>query len=312
MQVVQDIENVPNTIKGAIATIGNFDGVHLGHQAIFERMKADAKRDNAPIVAITFEPHPKRVISPDKNPFYLITTLNEKIALMESCGLDGAIVIPFNKEFANIDAETFVTDTLCQKLKIKKLFVGHDYTFGKNKTGNETLLKRFVNEGRFALETISAYKFDNTIISSTVIRNCILAGDVKQAGKFLGRHYNISGSVIAGYGRGAKMGFPTANIQPNKTLLPAIGVYAVIVNIGQLSLMGALNIGFNPTFDNDKLSVEIFLLNYDGDIYGETMEIMFAERVRSEIAFTSSQELIEQIKKDVVCVKNILQPLMIK
>jgi len=308
MKVMNGLKDIPHEFQGAFVTIGNFDGVHLGHVPIFEKLIAEAHQENRKAVVITFDPHPKQVLHPDIKPFYLLTPLEEKIKLLEDIGIDGLILIPFDLEFSKTTAEAFVNDILWGKLRIRKIFIGHDYAFGKNKVGNTAFLAAFGKNLGFEVETINAIKLGDETISSTRLRYAVLNGNVKLAATLLGRPYNISGIVIPGKSRGTVLGIPTANIKPNKELLPAHGVYAVIVELEGNRHQGVLNIGFNPTFFDDALSVEVYLLDFTGNIYGEKLNVLFIDRLRDEIKFEKPGQLVKQIKKDIDQARQILKP----
>ena len=258
MKVIRSLDKIPGEFRDAFVTIGNFDGVHLGHVPILKKLIEEAHREDRKAVVITFDPHPKKILRPDIRPFYLLTSVEEKIRLLEDIGIDGLILIPFDLNFSKMTAESFVCDILWDKLRIRKIFVGHDYSFGKSKTGNKVFLAEFGKKLGFEVDIIDAVKVDHETISSTRLRHLILEGDVKTAARLLGRPYNISGIVVPGKKRGGILGIPTANIKPEKELIPAQGVYAVIAHLETGSYKGVLNIGFNPTFSDTDLSVEVF------------------------------------------------------
>lgn len=308
MKVIKDLNDIPHEFRDAFVTIGNFDGVHRGHIPIFEKLIDEAHRENRKAVVITFDPHPKKILHPHIKPFYLITSPDEKIKILEDSGIDGLILIPFDLEFSKITAESFVNDILWGKLHIRKIFIGHDYTFGKNKVGNKAFLADFGEKLGFEVETINAVKLGDEPISSTRLRYAILNGNVKLAARLLGRPYNVSGVVIPGKSRGSVLGIPTANIKPDKELLPAHGVYAVIVDLEGNRHQGVLNIGFNPTFSDNELSVEVYLLDFTGNIYGEKLNVLFVDRLRDEVKFDTPELLVEQVKKDIDQARDILKP----
>ena len=219
MDVIRSSENIPDRLKGAFVTIGNFDGVHLGHRFIFRRLVEEAHRKGRPAVAISFDPHPKMVLHPERRPFYLITTLEEKIGLLADLGIDAFILIPFSVEYALTTAEEFVREILWERLRIRRILIGHDYTFGCGKEGNEAFLTEAGRRLGFAVEVIEAHCVGDTVISSTKIREALLAGEVRFAASLLGRPYNLSGRVISRNHRGVRLGFPTANIAPDKELV---------------------------------------------------------------------------------------------
>jgi riboflavin kinase/FMN adenylyltransferase len=306
MNVFSSLDEISDDFRGAVATIGNFDGVHLGHQYIFQKVILQARQEKSRTVVITFEPHPKMVLHPERKPFYLITSLEEKIARIAETGMDGLLLLPFSLEFSHTTARKFIRSILWDKLRIKKIFIGHDYTFGRGREGNETFLAVAGEQLGFAVEVISAFKVGETIISSTLTRNMILEGRVKEAAAYLGRPYNLSGVVIAGHRRGRDLGFPTANLRPDKALVPAQGIYAVRLLLEGKAHQGVLNIGFNPTFSDNTLSVEVHIFDFDEEIYGKRLEVLFIDRIRDERKFDGPAQLVEQIRRDVETAREIL------
>jgi riboflavin kinase/FMN adenylyltransferase len=308
MQVLKGTENVAPKYKGAFITIGNFDGVHLGHRQVFQRLIHEAHKENRQALLITFVPHPKMVMHPERKPFYLLTTIEEKINLLDDAGLDAVILIPFTLEYAEITAESFIMDLLWGNLQVRKIFIGHDYRFGKGKAGDGDLLAAYGKRLGFEAVVTDAFSVGGIVVSSTVIRNAILDGDVKKAAILLGRPYNVSGEVIWGKRRGVAIGFPTANIKPNKELLPARGVYAAVVNLGGEKHRAVLNLGTNPTFGDVEVSLEVHLMDFNKDIYGKSPEVLFIDRIREERRFSSLEELSSQIEKDRDTAHEILKP----
>lgn len=306
MEVFRGCENIPAGMRGAIVTIGNFDGVHLGHQYIFRRLIAEAKKERRPAVVISFDPHPKMVLHPERRPFYLITSLEEKIRHLSNLGIDALILIPFSLDYARTTAGEFVSGFLWEKLRIRKILIGHDYTFGLGKEGNRAFLTAAGGRLGFEVEVLSAFRVGDTTISSTRIRKALLAGEVRHAASLLGRPYNLAGEVISGSHRGVGLGFPTANIRPDKALVPPSGVYAVCVHFEGKAHRGVLSIGYNPTFADQKFSIEVHLLDFNENIYGKRLDLLFIERLRDEIRFASAGELVAQIEKDVFLAREIL------
>lgn len=307
MDVIRDSEIIPAGLRGAVATIGNFDGVHLGHQYLFRRLIAEAHVEQRPAVVISFEPHPKMVLHPERRPFYLITSPDEKIRHISNLGIDALILIPFSLDYARTTAEEFIRGVLWERLRIRKIIIGHDYTFGRGKEGNAAFLTASGSRLGFEVEVLNAFKIGDTTISSTRIRKAILAGEVRYAASLLGRPYNLSGEVISGHHRGVNLGFPTANIRPDKELVPPIGVYAVLVILEGNRLHGVLSIGYNPTFADQKLSIEVHIFDFNENIYGKILDVLFVERLRDEIRFADPGELIAQIGRDIARVREILQ-----
>ena len=306
MNVFSSLDEISDNFRGAVATIGNFDGVHLGHQYIFQKVILHARQEKSRAVVITFEPHPKMVLHPERKPFYLITSLEEKIARIAETGMDGLLLIPFSLEFSHTTARKFVRSILWDRLRIRKIYIGHDYTFGRGREGNETFLAVAGEQLGFAVEVISAFKVGEVVISSTLTRNMILEGRVKEAALYLGRPYNLSGEVIAGHRRGRDLGFPTANLRPDKALIPARGIYAVRLLLEGKACQGVLNIGFNPTFSDNTLSVEVHIFDFDEEIYGKRLEVLFIDRIRDERKFDGPAQLVEQIRRDVETAREIL------
>ncbi|MBA4398151.1 MAG: riboflavin biosynthesis protein RibF [Syntrophus sp. (in: bacteria)] len=306
MDVFNSLDEIPDDFRGAVVTIGNFDGVHRGHQHIFHKVLREARKEKSKAVVITFEPHPKMVLHPERQPFYLITSREEKIARIAETGIDGLLLIPFSLEFSHTTARQFIHAILWDRLRIKKILIGHDYTFGRNREGNEAMLAAAGEKLGFAVEVIGAFSVGDTVISSTLTRNLILAGRVKEAALYLGRPYNLGGEVIAGHRRGRALGFPTANLRPDKALIPARGIYAVRLLLAGKLHQGVLNIGFNPTFSDSTLSVEAYIFDFDEDIYGQTLEALFIDRIRDEMKFDGPALLVEQIRRDVESAREIL------
>lgn len=299
MQVIREIERLRE--DKTVVTIGNFDGVHIGHQKIFEYLKKKAEQINGKSVVVTFHPHPIRVLFRE-HPLKLITTTEDRIKLIEKCGIDITLLIPFSREFAKIEAEDFVRDILIDKLHAKWVVVGYDYRFGRDRKGDKELLKKLGNIYGFRVTVLKAYKIKGKILSSTAVRNALAEGNIKEANLFLGRAYHIDGEVIKGAGRGSSiLGYPTANISPVQEILPKEGVYAVKVTIPHLSktFKGVANIGKNPTFGNSDISYEVHILNFKENLLGKKIRVHFIERIRDERKFSSPEELRLNIEGDI-------------
>jgi riboflavin kinase/FMN adenylyltransferase len=307
MIIFEGIETITKDYRGAFVTIGNFDGVHLSHQHICRMLASEAKIAGQKSLVITFDPHPKMILHPNIRPFYLITTRSEKLNLLEQCGVDATVIITFDLNYSKITAEQFVQDFLWKKLAITKIIIGHDYTFGQARQGNDAYLKSQGRKLGFSVEVISAFKIDDEIVSSTLIRNDILAGDVQVATRLLGRYYNVAGAVGSGAGRGAGLGYPTANIEPEKELLPPPGIYAAFVTVDGHRYMGALNIGAKPTFEDYTSTFEVFLLDYAGDLRGKKINVLFVEKLRDIVKFDGPESLKRQIAADVKKTQEILK-----
>jgi len=310
MKIVDDFEKIKN-LPYPVLTIGNFDGVHLGHQALFQLVINRAREMKGTSIVYTFVPHPLRVIAPERAP-KMITTYKEKIRLIEQSGIDLIICTHFTKSFANLSAEDFTREILCNTLHIKEIFIGSNYLFGKGRKGTPDLLKRFGRRCGFKVNIIDEIKIDNVIVSSSKIRNLIAKGRVDEASKLLGRNYSIEGIVVEGTKRGSSLlKFPTANLLTPNELIPKDGVYAVTVEIGEKTYIGATNIGFNPTFPDKRFSIETHILDFNGNLMGKTLRLNFIKRIRDEIKFSSVGELANQIKTDIEMIRQIVQEIFI-
>ncbi len=306
MNIIRDPDTPLEDLTGAIVTIGNFDGVHLGHREIFRKIVAEAQGQNTKAVVITFDPHPQKIIHPERRPFFLLTPLQEKLDLIASCGVDAVILLTFSPVFADIIADRFVEDILWEKLHLSKLFIGYDYVFGKGKGGNAAFLRKSAEKFGFAVEEIGVVRTDGMIASSTNIRLSILAGNVSLASEMLGRPYSVSGTIVKGYRRGTDIvGYPTANIKSEK-VIPAAGVYAVFAELEGIRYRGVINIGNNPTFGNEETSAEVHLLDFEGDIYDKNITLFFIDRLRDERKFKGPEELTRQIQRDIEKAKAVL------
>jgi riboflavin kinase/FMN adenylyltransferase len=278
-------------------TIGNFDGVHLGHRELLRRVVAHARELGAIAVVLTFSPHPIRYFSPSAR-FYEITTLQEKAARLEELGIDALVVESFTGEIGGMRPEEFAATVIHARLRARFVTVGYDFTFGRNRTGSPAMLSRLGRELGFSVDIVPPLLRGGAIVSSSRIRELLLAGRVREAEELLCRPYRLSGEVIPGAARGRKLGFPTANIRVEQELLPLPGVYVVDAEVSGAVHRGVANVGFNPTFGENSLGVEVHLLDFDGDLYGREMAVWFRDRVRDERKFQTAEELVRQIEKD--------------
>jgi riboflavin kinase/FMN adenylyltransferase len=279
-------------------TIGNFDGVHLGHRELLRRTVARAGAAGAAAVALTFTPHPVRFFSP-RSRFYEITTPDEKAELIGQTGIDTLVVEPFDGEVGRMWPADFAREVLARRLRARWVVVGYDFTFGRNRTGSPASLAELGRELGFDVEVVPPLMRGGAIVSSSRIRELLLAGRVREAGELLCRPYRLSGAVVTGAGRGRKLGFPTANVQYTQELVPLPGVYVVEAEVDGVRRRGVANVGFNPTFGENSLGVEVYVLDFDGDLYGKSMSVSFRDRIRDERKFKSPDELARQIAKDV-------------
>jgi riboflavin kinase/FMN adenylyltransferase len=309
MEIIRDLSN-KMALKNPVATIGNFDGVHMGHRQIFRKLKQFAKDLDGVSVVITFFPHPLKVLSSGKQ-LSLISTYEEKELLLQASGIDYLVVIPFTEQFAALTAREFVSDILVRKIGIKKLIIGYDYAFGRNREGNIGLLRQLGKEYDFTVEVLEPIWDGKTIFSSTNIRKMIKQGNVRDAVALLGRHFSLGGKVVHGHHRGKMLGFPTANLQTYKELIPKNGVYAVKVKIDQEMFDGACNIGPNPTFDDNAIAIEVFIFEFADDLYGRDIRVYFVERVRDEQKFPDADALQKAITADVARCREILRDISI-
>lgn len=306
MEVIRDLNEIREKLPHAVVTIGNFDGVHLGHREIFRRVKRAAAELGGVSVVITFVPHPLKVLSSGNSP-RLINTYAEKELLIEASGIDYLIAIPFTPEFSAVSAEQFVKDILVGRIGVRKIIIGYDYAFGRKREGSVDLLRRLGGEMGFAVEVMEPIGADGTIYSSSRIRQLIEAGNVREVVTLLGRHFSIGGVVVHGHHRGKGLGFPTANLATDKELIPGFGVYAVKVKIGDQVYDGACNIGDNPTFDDGKRAIEVFIFDFTDDLYGEEVRLYFVERLRGEEKFADAAALQQAIAADVARCRELLR-----
>jgi riboflavin kinase/FMN adenylyltransferase len=309
MKIIDNLESITQPFKNAVITIGNFDGVHIGHQALFHEVIEKADAIDGTSIAMTFDPHPIRVLQKNNNP-PLITLIEQKTELIERSGMEVLICIPFTKQFASLTAEDFIKSLLVDKIGMKAIIVGGDYTFGKNREGNLAVLKSFASQLGYEVivaDWIKAAQNVSDRISSTKIRELVMTGNLEPASKMLGRHYQIRGRVVKGRDRGGKLlGIPTANINLQDELCPKTGIYAVTVEYNHRIYKGVANIGYSPTFDDNEFTVEVHLLDFTENIYDEKIRVNFIERIRDEKKFADISELKEQINQDIKAAGKIL------
>lgn len=294
--------------KSSVATIGTFDGVHIGHQKIIERLVNTAKQENLQAVVLTFFPHPRMVLQKDAN-IKLINTIEERSAILKKLGIDQLCVKTFTKEFSRLSAEDFVKEILVKQLHIKKIIIGYDHHFGRNRAANIQDLIKFGNTYNFEVEEICAQDINDVSVSSTKIRKALLEGDMQTANAFLGYNFMLNGTVIKGKGLGKTIDFPTANlsISENYKLIPKQGVYVVTATYKNQKLFGMMNIGTNPTInDSNKLTIEVHFFNFNEDIYDKNITVEILKRIRSEQKFDSLEALKAQIQQDKIDAEHYL------
>ncbi|WP_339660697.1 bifunctional riboflavin kinase/FAD synthetase [Croceibacter atlanticus] len=282
--------------KNTVVTIGTFDGVHIGHQKIVNRLVNHAELDS---VILTFFPHPRMVLQQD-NTIKLLHTIEEKTSVLNLLGLDHLVIHPFTKEFSRLTAQQFVEDILVNQLKAKKIIIGYDHRFGRNRTADISTLKDFGEQYGFVVEEITKQDVDDVAVSSTKIRTALQKGQIEKANAFLGQPYMLTGTIVRGKGIGKTLGYPTANIQIEEAykLIPKNGVYIVKTNFKGITYFGMMNIGTNPTVGGKSQTIETYFFNMDTDLYGSKMTIQMLKRIRDEKKFTSVDQLIEAMQND--------------
>jgi len=309
MKVYHGLEDI-GEINHPILTTGTFDGVHLGHRKIIDNLKSVAKAANGETVIFTFYPHPRMVIFPDDHDIQLLNTQEEKFNLLEKAGVDHLIVYPFSKDFSRLTALEFVRDILVNRIGMKKMVIGYDHQFGKNREGNLEHLQELSSLFDFSVQEIPAKDIDQVNISSTKIRNSLLAGDVDTANTFLGYHYQLKGVVVEGRKLGRTLNFPTANLEITykHKLVPAIGVYAVQVLVDGTLYGGMMNIGVRPTIDRMATQVipEVHLFDFSGNLYNKEIVVRFIGRIRDEVRFSGTDALQQQLFNDRIKAVQIL------
>lgn len=301
MELIENLDEIKTPYPKAVITIGNFDGVHIGHQALFHETIARADAIGGTSIAMTFEPHPIRLLKGGSPP-PLITLHEQKIELISRSGLDLLICVPFTHAFAAIGAKAFVEEILIKKIGMTAMVVGEDYSYGRNREGNLKMLQADAIRLGFEVVVVPGIPFigePTERISSTRIRELVMNGELSASQKMLGRHYQVRGTVVRGRNRGGKLlGFPTANINLQDALRPKNGVYAVTVECLDRLFKGVVNIGYSPTFEDHQFTVEVHLLDFDGDLYGKKIRVNFVQRIRDEKKFSGIEALANQIRKD--------------
>lgn len=305
MKIVRDLSSLPKGIAYPVVALGNFDGVHIGHQMIFRRVAEIAEKKKGAGLVLTFQPHPIKVLNPDFAPL-LLTTFRKKMELIEQSGIDLVWCARFNRKLAELNPREFVKKFLVDTLKAKEVVVGFDYAFGRGREGTIPFLKKMGQEFNFQVHVIEQVKIDGHGVSSSYVRELLEEGSVEKAAVFLGRPYSLLSPVVHGYKTGRSIGFPTANLDTSRVQIPATGVYAVQVRFKDQSFDGVANIGYNPTFNRDRLSVEVHIFDFEKQIYGRHIKVAFIGRIRGEKNFDSAEVLVEQIKHDIETARSIL------
>lgn len=298
MKLFHSINDFQST-KKTILTLGTFDGVHIGHKKILERITQNTENGKYESLVLTFFPHPRMVLQ-EKSEIRLLNTIDEKIKLLEATGIENLIVHPFNESFSRLTAEEFVRTILVDKFQIQKIIIGHDHRFGRNRTANIDDLIAFGIEYGFEVEQISAEEIQDVSVSSTKIRKALNEGNMALANEYLGYSYFLNGTIVKGKQLGRTIGFPTANIhiEEDYKLIPKIGVYVVKTVVNRETVYGMMNIGFNPTVNGDKQTIEVHLFNFDKDIYDQNIEVSLLHYIREEQKFSSLDALKAQLNQD--------------
>jgi riboflavin kinase/FMN adenylyltransferase len=299
MEVIFGLNKVP-VGKKSVLTVGTFDGIHLGHREIIKEVLEIAKEKNLTSSLLTFEPHPKTVTQDSPHRIKLLTTLEEKLQILQDIGLERVIIAKFTREFSEMNYKNFVEDVLLQTLRASYIIIGYDHSFGRNRAGNFRELENLSSIYSFNLKEVGPFKIDNRTVSSSKIRQYINEGDMTNANKMLGHSYSLEGIVIKGEGRGQRLSFPTANlmIENQNKLTPKEGAYVVQCDVLGKSYRGMANIGYKPTFGGVDRTVEVHLFDFSADIYGEKITTQFIKRLREEVKFSSEEQLIKQLKMD--------------
>ncbi len=308
MKVIRDLENL--NFKIPVVALGNFDGVHVGHQALIKKVVKRAREIDGTSIVFTFYPHPLKVIWDETLP--LIQTFREKAHIIRNWGVDVMICARFTKRFANMYPEEFVKQVLLDSLGVEEICIGYDYTFGKNGKGTVDTLLEYSRKYHFKLYVIPPVRVEGIIASSNVVRGLIRDGKIKEASLFLGRYYSVEGYVEKGMSRGKQLGFPTANMYPKNELLPKSGVYIAMVKVDEKLLHAVVNVGSNPTFGDDVTHLETHILGFKGNIYNKRLNIEFVDRIRDEVKFKDSSALREQIEMDIDMAEAFWQNKIIK
>lgn len=314
MRVFRDLNDLPE-FNNSVITIGTFDGVHKGHQKLIERINTLAAELGGESIIITFHPHPRIVINPQDKTLRLLNTIEEKTELLEKYGVDNTVIVPFSRDFSEQSAQEYVSNFLVKNFRPKSIVIGYDHKFGKDRSGDYHLLEQMKSMYGYSMEEISKETLDDIGISSTKIRNSLQSGDIALANDLLGHSYRVTGTVVRGLQNGRKLGYPTANLQvaDEYKLIPKTGIYAVRVYSEQWPqgepangyYHGMLSIGYNPTFGGKEQTIEVNILDFNHDIYGNTITLEFVEYLRDEKKFNSLEDLIEAIKGDEVNTRKI-------
>lgn len=305
MQIYYDIETPAELFQESIVTVGVFDGLHIGHQAVIHHLLTQSEKFNLASVVLTFDPPPLAFLAPEKCPPAL-TTLPKKIEILERLGVDAVIFARFDSYLQQMSPDTFVQQVLLQRLHARRVIIGYDWQFGKGRSGNAAALKQLGKQYQFGVMIVGPIQLHGVPVHSTRVREAIASSNLDIVSELLGRQYSITGEIVRGEGRGRQIGFPTANIDAGNQMLPPSGVYAIQAKLEGCMFDGVTNMGTRPTFDGEKFQIETHLFDFEKIVYGKKIEIFFIEKIRDERKFSNPETLIDQIKQDVVQAKAIL------
>jgi riboflavin kinase/FMN adenylyltransferase len=308
MEVFRDIEDFHRPDLKTVVTMGNFDGIHLGHQALVSNAVTEARQWRTESMVFTFEPHPLKLLAPERAP-QMIVTHQDKMDMLEALGVDAVIVQTFDRDFANIEAEDFVRRYLVERLNLSKIWLGRDLRFGRARQGDAEDLIRWGSELGFSVGIVEPILVQGKRISSSRIRQLIQQGRVDEVQPMLGRYYFLSGTVVMGHRRGRNIGFPTANLAAATELLPQDGIYATILEFQGRRWLSVSSVGHNPTFGEGSHTIEAYILDFAQDIYGEPVKLSFVQRIREERKFAQIEDLVTQIDQDVLTARAIFDQL---
>ena len=305
MQIYYDLETPSELLQESIVTVGVFDGLHIGHQAVIQQVLTQSEKFNLASLVLTFDPPPLAFLAPERCPPAL-TTLSKKIEILEQLGVDGVVFARFDAYLQQMSPDAFVQQVLLQRLHAKQVIIGYDWQFGKGRSGNAEALKQLGDQYQFGVMIVGPVQLHGMPVHSTRVREAIAGGNLNLVSDLLGRRYSIMGEIVQGDGRGRKIGFPTANIDAGNQMLPPSGVYAIQVKLEGCMFNGVMNMGTRPTFDGEEFQIETHLFDFEQMVYGKKMEIFCIEKIRDERRFPNPEILVNQIKQDVATAKAIL------
>jgi riboflavin kinase/FMN adenylyltransferase len=301
MEVIKSFAKLSSFSSASILAIGNFDGIHLGHQRILELLKAKAKNHSLPSLVLTFSPHPDKILG--RKTVKMIQTLDQRVEEIRKFGIEAVLIVPFDQKFSSLSGQDFIQNIVVNILKAKVVIVGENFRFGKNREGDISLLRQSASRFNFEVYSIPPVVKDGLVVSSSLIRNFLQDGNVEKANDLLGRLYEVEGKVIKGKSRGKALGFPTANIQTENEIIPP-GVFISTARINSKSFPSLTNVGNRPTFHQKETIIECYIINLNKNLYGEKIRVNFIKKIRSEVKFKTPDDLSQQIKKDLEEAKN--------